>query len=128
MKIKMWTEALRSEKYSQGIGMLYDSEENTFCCLGVACDIVNPRFKKRDPKMLDCANFVVPMNGEVKELKEKYPLIESYLATMNDFEVSFEKIADEINRLWAGDDKNYKFYNSGDGIDHIEKMIEAVKS
>jgi len=32
-----WLEALRSEKYVQGDGVLYKESEDSFCCLGVAC-------------------------------------------------------------------------------------------
>ena len=31
-----WVKALRSRKYKQGEGMLYDKFEDSFCCLGVA--------------------------------------------------------------------------------------------
>lgn len=30
-----WTSALRSGEYKQGRGVLYNSEQNTYCCLGV---------------------------------------------------------------------------------------------
>ena len=36
-----WVTALRSGDYSQGVGNLM-GEEDTFCCLGVLCDIYNP--------------------------------------------------------------------------------------
>lgn len=35
---KKWVEALRSGKYEQGKGQL--RQDNKFCCLGVACDIL----------------------------------------------------------------------------------------
>lgn len=35
-----WTEALRSGKYEQGEGVLYDKESDSYCCLGVLCSIV----------------------------------------------------------------------------------------
>lgn len=35
-----WLEALRSGRYQQGQGQL--RWENSFCCLGVLCDIVDP--------------------------------------------------------------------------------------
>jgi hypothetical protein len=46
-KIKhKWLKALRSGKYEQGTGTLksvaYDGTA-TYCCLGVLCDVVNPR-------------------------------------------------------------------------------------
>jgi hypothetical protein len=34
---KLWVEALRSGKYTQGTGALLN--EGNYCCLGVACDI-----------------------------------------------------------------------------------------
>lgn len=37
---KKWLEALRSGNYKQGSHRLRDG--NTFCCLGVLCDIIDP--------------------------------------------------------------------------------------
>jgi hypothetical protein len=34
-----WIEALRSGEYKQGQGCLHNHNENTFCCLGVLCDL-----------------------------------------------------------------------------------------
>ena len=39
---KKWVEALRSGKYEQGRTYLR-SMENRYCCLGVACDLFNPK-------------------------------------------------------------------------------------
>ena len=39
--IRKWYEALRSKKYVQGESALRPEEE-TYCCLGVLCDIYNP--------------------------------------------------------------------------------------
>lgn len=36
---KRWITALRSGKYKQGIGKLYNPEKDTYCCLGVLCNI-----------------------------------------------------------------------------------------
>lgn len=36
-----WVAALRSCRYAQGKGYLRTAE-NTFCCLGVACDLIDP--------------------------------------------------------------------------------------
>lgn len=36
-----WVTALRSGDYSQGVGSLMGAED-TFCCLGVLCNIFNP--------------------------------------------------------------------------------------
>lgn len=37
-----WVEALRSGRYQQGKFRLKRPEDNTFCCLGVLCDIMDP--------------------------------------------------------------------------------------
>ena len=34
-----WIQALRSGEYKQGQGALHNYNENTFCCLGVLCDL-----------------------------------------------------------------------------------------
>lgn len=34
-----WTDALRSGKYRQGRNTLYDFDDDTYCCLGVLCDL-----------------------------------------------------------------------------------------
>ena len=34
-----WIEALRSGEYKQTDGQLYDDDVNSFCCLGVLCDL-----------------------------------------------------------------------------------------
>lgn len=39
-RIKLWVEALRSGKYKQAKGRLRQGE-NSYCCLGVACEISN---------------------------------------------------------------------------------------
>ena len=68
MKISDWADALRSGNYAQGFDMLYDARSNEFDPVGVACDLINPRFKNRKPEMLDCIDFVVPVSGELAEL------------------------------------------------------------
>ncbi len=35
---KLWVDALRSDTYKQGVGVLRDFDDQ-FCCLGVACDL-----------------------------------------------------------------------------------------
>lgn len=37
IKKKLWTDALRSGAYEQGVGYL--NYENKFCCLGVLCEV-----------------------------------------------------------------------------------------
>lgn len=45
-----WLEALRSGKYVQGKGNLFNKEDNTYCCLGVLCKVMNvPAFDTDNP-------------------------------------------------------------------------------
>lgn len=37
--IRLWRDALLSGEYTQGIGSLHSPGTNTWCCLGVACDV-----------------------------------------------------------------------------------------
>lgn len=39
--IRRWVEALESGEFEQGRGVLYDTETNRFCCLGVACELAH---------------------------------------------------------------------------------------
>ena len=38
-RVKLLVSALRSGSYKKGLGMLHYVPRNTWCCLGVACDI-----------------------------------------------------------------------------------------
>lgn len=47
---KRWVEALRSGRYKQGRGVLWNPSDNTFCCLGVLCEIAREDgIVERDP-------------------------------------------------------------------------------
>ena len=43
---KKWIEALRSGKYKQGKNRLHRAEDNSYCCLGVLCEVAG--FEKRE--------------------------------------------------------------------------------
>ena len=45
---KLWINALRSNTYKQGIGSLHTHDNNTFCCLGVLCDIHRTKTLKKE--------------------------------------------------------------------------------
>lgn len=74
-----WIEALRSGDYKQGQGAL--REDDRFCCLGLACEILN--------------------NSTMDYYFIKYKMLNNDVATtlikMNDFDnKSFKQIADYI--------------------------------
>lgn len=37
--VELWCDALRSGEYKQGRTVLHDTREDSWCCLGVACDL-----------------------------------------------------------------------------------------
>lgn len=43
-----WVEALRSGNYTQGKFMLHNQAENTFCCLGVLCEVLEVPKRPQD--------------------------------------------------------------------------------
>jgi hypothetical protein len=45
---QQWVAALRSGNYMQGKGFLHNKDENTFCCLGVLCDMYVQEVGNRD--------------------------------------------------------------------------------
>lgn len=88
-----WLEALRSGKYKQGLNLLRKGDE--FCCMGVACDLIDPSGWKKTPghfKWRDVPSFIMP----IKALNIASKACRN-LANLNDIEeASFTKIADYI--------------------------------
>ena len=86
-----WVAALRSGKYKQGRGALRKGD--TFCCLGVACDLI-------DKDGWEDGTFGMGWNGTGCESTD-LPFINSdeaiSLSELNDKErLSFKEIADYI--------------------------------
>ncbi len=125
---KKWIKALRSGKYKQGTSVLRSTEKklnkvkvvDTFCCLGVACDLINPkgwRFYNLETddesgwkyRVVDSLGRKNPsLSQEEKEcllptqVAEKIGLTkeaENTLAELNDWcGYSFDSIADYIEK------------------------------
>ena len=36
-----WIKALKSNKFKKGANILFNKDENSYCCLGVACKVNN---------------------------------------------------------------------------------------
>lgn len=119
-----WVAALRSGEYQQGKHVLHNVDENTYCCLGVLCDlavkaevitddetvyngvIFGPatKFGSQDEKAL--ADGITVLPREVMDwagLDEENPWAENeehQLAEMNDDHgYSFEDLAHVIEQL-----------------------------
>lgn len=103
-KIKAkWLKALRSGKYKQGDGYLYQvcGDEHRFCCLGVLAHIASPVPWRRAPGH----SGVYMFNGDPsllpKSFRAKIGLDEEAqddLARMNDVGKSFKTIANWIKK------------------------------
>ena len=107
-----WVKALRSGEYKQGCGVLHNSSENTFCCLGVLTDLYIKEHggewedtKHTDAMMFDGQPYYLPI--PVQEwadvdrahevlVKEKGQRIRRPLPWLNDHELDFKGIADLI--------------------------------
>lgn len=100
---KHWITALRSEKYKQGKRALYDKRSDSYCCLGVLCEISGLKkesFSSASSVMKytfdnnSCSAFLPPAFTVYAELP--FP-VQFKLQDMNDNqECSFDDIADFI--------------------------------
>lgn len=110
-----WIAALRSGKYKQGRNLLRTFENDTFCCLGVLCDIHDDGaweyggwrgYKAFPPPDLSGLKNVAGLfdisQSEWADLglpPEEYE-DDTSLAVLNDkYEFSFEQIADVIEKF-----------------------------
>lgn len=99
---KEWVAALRSGKYKQGCGRLRN-KKNEFCCLGVLADILNAKWEPLDGRYYIISNEFV---SNARMRKNQYisvlpsgildDEVQTALAEMNDYGISFESIAAHI--------------------------------
>lgn len=104
ISVEEYLEALRSGKYKQGKGGLHPTSK-TFCCLGVACDLLNPEWSHgawaNTPAKISYSNIVPPPSVEFPAPIRK---IFAKLMKMNDSGSSFSMIAKMIDtRAKPGD-------------------------
>lgn len=92
-----WVDALRSGKYKQGNGALYDSNRGEYCCLGVGAHICGASDSE-----LDYGDFIMQSkkpNEYPDELVWGHPsYLWERLSEYNDDEKSFKWIASYIER------------------------------
>lgn len=88
-----WVKALRSGKYKQGRGKLYQKLDDSFCCLGVLCDVAKVEL---DP---EGGNALVDNNTGYELIGVLLGYESNVFYGMNDFEhKSFIEIADYIEK------------------------------
>lgn len=90
-----WIRALKSGKYKQTTGALKNHEG--FCCLGVLCDLINPKGWRGDKDYE--FNFNGSRTGFMPVRMGILPKkIQKQLADLNDNGESFEDIAEYIKK------------------------------
>lgn len=86
-----WVEALRSGDYKQAKSILYDKEENAYCCLGVLYKIVCGRNPAQGREKLSNEDLKIPSKYQLDDQEE------DWFIQMNDtVGYDFDDIADEI--------------------------------
>jgi hypothetical protein len=99
-----WLTALRSGEYKQGIGVLRSAESDSYCCLGVLCDIselgtwhsLNYKFITKKGFMEEGYAFLPPTIAADINLSR---IQQRKLSGMNDSDLySFTEIADWIEK------------------------------
>lgn len=90
-----WLAALRSGKYKQGAGSLYEEIDDSYCCIGVLCDVMGMQKGK-----IECFDGLVDWQT-VGGMRVETA---SSLASMNDTGSSFTEIADYIEANIPADD------------------------
>jgi hypothetical protein len=107
-QLKQWLEALRSGEYEQDRFSLQNSQTGGYCCLGVACKVVAPDYKKKtglDGNDVLVGEFPLRNDGAPKWLTlisdDVRGITGTSLTTYNDHEeFTFNEIADLLESLY----------------------------
>ena len=97
-----WTDALRSKNYKQGKSRLRNTN-NTFCCLGVLCDLIDSKAWDHADRWNGCL-LGLPKSIE-KDLFKILNPDNSVMLMNDDFNLSFDDIADKIEEEYPRDYK-----------------------
>lgn len=89
-----WIEALRSGDYNQGNGMLFRPDNNTFCCLGVACNVMEYKRSEMEHFLMPLSIGLNPKHGLYNFLSNERMC--DMLADFNDTGSTFKEIAEYL--------------------------------
>lgn len=105
-RVKKWVAALESGEYKQGQFYLHDAENQTYCCLGVACDLSGlgewddkTDYKSYGLNVWDWSDVALPF-----PVMKYYGLThkqEAELISLNDNGSSFKEIAKVIREAYG---------------------------
>ena len=124
---KKWCAALRSGDYKQGTDVLHNTSNNTYCCLGVLCDIYQREGNKFDTVSVD--NFGVETDNGFENLSATYfdgrcDVLPVVVMRWADIDCSSGSFDDDLYNLAAmNDDHGYTF---GDIAKVIEENVENL--
>ena len=100
-----WMTALRSGKYAQGRGGLR-SPRDTFCCLGVLADLIDPDGWTKEPVKgwyawgpRDVVSYLTPRQDGTPDWFTEY--MKRSGAQLNDVGADFLEVADELESIHA---------------------------
>ena len=116
---QQWVAALRSGEYRQGKHVLHNVDENTYCCLGVLCDLA----VKAGVIQLGAVDYNSEVDGDVQAYggagdKTTLPLSVQEWACLDDFNPDvIDNEGDESSLAGLNDEKNYTFEQLADLIE-----------
>lgn len=125
MNVNDWINALKSGNYVQGQRFLWNENKNTYCCLGVLCDIVdsNALENLEDQQTTDIWFITKKLDEPLAELLSRELMLQ-YLAALNDSGViSFRMIAKEIQAIAEGDTSRYDYYLTALDMNGVVSMV-----
>ena len=97
--IRLWVDALRSGEYKQGKEVLHNIKNNTFCCLGVACEVL---MQHLDIKKTEGEYGGSPVSlYEYEEVRERNILpasLRAFLGVHDTFHLRLFKMNDQYNK------------------------------
>ena len=108
-----WVKALRSGKYRQGTHVLRSTVDETYCCLGVACDLYSElegnsmvKWKNNISSSWEFLGHICTLPNQVgRWLGITRPSFSEHLSSMNDSGKTFDEIASHIEMLEQVKDK-----------------------
>ena len=117
---KLWTAALRSGKYKQGRNALHSIKDDneTFCCLGVLCDLYQQDRRKKKKKGLFVDKTTLPcieynhLNGVLPSVVSDWAGMDSYNGVVHDTSLT------QLNDHWG--------YNFDSIARFIEDNVEVL--
>lgn len=100
--LKTWVDTLRSDEYKQARNRLRSGDK--FCCLGVACDIIDSSKWNKHLTWDDVFTYGIDEHYMPNRVLKQYGLTEREqreLSALNDDGWTFDAIADEIEARYV---------------------------